>query len=465
MSRCPLCPRVNACIPPDGPQERGGILFIGEAPGKDEDRRAKQTPPGKPFIGKTGEEVNYHYLPLAGLRREGVIFTNAIGCLPTSTGGKLDPNRAADQALLDSCASHHLYPLIERSQPRLLVPLGSFACHAVFGEEFDLDLRHGLPSPTPWGIPAFPMFHPALGIHEPKKMLYIRTDWQRLGRYLKGTLPERTDPFAGVEDYQEVTDESCFEELDINLPLAMDTESRRGGGPFCLTYAQQPGTGRLIRAEAPILRTFGTLLQEWEGPILFHNFLYDWSVIEAMGLQLPIQRVVDTMQRVFHLGNLPQGLKALALRELGMEMQDFEDLVKPYSRQRVLTYYEAARAEDWPKPDERLFLDEKTGLWKLKKPQGMNTKFKRFFTDLSKYGEDKDVFKAWENWGAEQPMIEAKVGPWPGMCITHVPFEQVLFYACRDSDALIRLWPILDGMSRVVRDFTQEHWRDHAQIA
>lgn len=460
MDRCALCPRVNACIPPDGPAD-AEILFIGEAPGKDEDKQAKQRPPGRPFIGKTGDEVNRHYLPLAGLRRDAVRSTNAIGCLPVTAGGKLDPNRQADVDLLESCAGKRLYPDIERGGYQLLVPLGAFACRAVFGESFDLELRHGIPTETPWGIPAFPMYHPALGIHEPKKMLYLRTDWQRLGRYLKGTLPERSDPFAGCEDYQEVTHASEVEEINPDADLAADTESERGGRPYCLTYSQWPGVGRLIRAARPdLLAAFGRHVHKAKGRILFHNFLYDWSVLEALEIHLEPHRVVDTMQRVFHLGNLPQGLKALSFRELGMTMEDFIDLVTPYSRRRVLDYYELAAAEDWPKPDERPIWNEKTGLWKLKRPQGMNTKFKRFFTDLRKQGENKDVFQSWENWDADQQMIEDRVGPWPGMCITHVPFERVLHYACRDADALIRLWPIINRMSKVVRRYTQGWWRD-----
>src|SRR5438128_808827 len=453
--RCALCPGVNACIGPDGP-ENAELLFIGEAPGRDENRK------GRVFIGKTGDEVNRHYLPLAGLRRDAVRFTNAIRCLPTTAGGKLNSSRAADQALLASCAETHLYPELERRRHRisLLIPLGSFACRAVFGESFDLEFRHGIPIESPWGIPAFPMYHPALGIHEPKRMLYIRTDWDRLRRYLKGSLRIERDPFP-EPDYREVTDETDIQEIDPRRELACDTESRREGDPYCLTFSQQAGTGRLIRSgRGDLLRSLDQRLAEGNGPILFHNFLYDWEVTEKMGLHLPYQRIVDTMARVFHLGNLPQGLKALAFRECGMTMQDFDDVVTPYSRDNVLHYYNIARTYDWPKPDEELKIDETTGLWKLYKPQGMNTKLKRFFTDFSKNPEEKDVFAAWENWESSHAMIEAECGPWPGKCISHVPFEKVLYYASRDADALIRIWPIIKRMSKVVRKFSQERWRE-----
>lgn len=449
MDRCALCPDVHQCIPPDGP-ESSDILFVGEAPGRDEEKK------NKVFIGKTGDEVNRHYLPLAGLRRDTTRFTNAIRCLPTSSGGKLDPHRRADVELLTSCANHHLYPLIERSAPKVIVPMGAFACKAIC-PDVSLELQHGIPVETDFGIPAFPMYHPALGIHEPKKMLYIRNDWIRLKEYLGGRLYLPSDAYRGQEDYQEVTDENEVACLDPSLPLAADTESARGG-PFCLTYSQSAGTGRLIRATSlSLLEALNLRLKDWQAPILFHNWLYDWSVVEKMGLQFPVRHIVDTMQRVFHLGNLPQGLKALAFRELGMTMQDFEDVVSPHSTRNVMHYYRMALGVDWPKPDQEMTQDSATGMWKLYKPQGMNTKLKRFFTDVEK-GREKDVFKAWDNWEPHQSQIEAELGPWPGMCISHVPFNQVVHYACRDADALIRLWPLLQHMNSRVRKTSQDQW-------
>lgn len=451
MTRCALCPGSNHCLHVDGPSN-ADLLFIGEAPGFNENKHKKV------FVGKTGDEIDQSYLPLAGLRRRQVAFTNAIRCLPISAGGKLDANRAKDQALLESCAAHHLYPVLERTPPRLIIPLGSFACRAVL-PGCDLDLQHGIPMETPWGIPAFPMFHPALGLHEPKRMLHIRNDWIRLKQYLAGTLQLPVDAYP-TPDYQEVTDAEELDALDPTRPLAGDTESKRGGEPYCLTYSQQAGSGRLIRAErGDLLRRFSGHLAEWKAPILFHNALYDWPIIEALGITLPSSRLVDTMARVFHLGNLPQGLKALAYRELGMAMQDFEDVVAPYSRRRVLDYYEFASYFEWGKPDEELKIDDATGLWKLYKPQGMATKFKRFFTDYSK-NPDKDVFGMWEkNWVSQQVAIEEKCGPWPGLCISHVPFDKVVFYACRDVDALIRLAPVLLKMRSNVRKRPQEEWR------
>lgn len=346
--------------------------------------------------------------------------------------------------------------------PSLIVPLGNFACRAVFGEGFDLELRHGIPTETVFGIPGFPHYHPSLGLHEPKKMLYIRTDWDRLRRYLRGALVLPSDDYAGHEDYTEVTDARDLD-IDPDLPLACDTESSPSVGPFCLTYSQYPGAGRLVRAtHAHLLALLQSAFRAHRSAILFHNYLYDWSVVESMGLSIPVRRVVDTMAEVYRLGNLPQGLKALAFRELGMTMEDFEDVVRPYSTARVLEYYELASLETWPKPDPQMVLDEK-GQWKVYKPQGLNTKLKRFFTDYRKSPDTKDIFKQWDNWSESHAMIEAELGPWPGMDIAHVPFDEVLFYAVRDADATGRLWSLIQPMRTVVRRLGQEKWVDYAR--
>lgn len=454
MSRCPLCPSKNNCVPPDGNPECDNH-FIGEAPGGDENRK------GRPFEGKTGQETNNGYLPLAGLRRDGVYVDNAISCLPDRPKGKLDIKRQADLDLLQSCAEHHLYPTLDKYRPKLIIPMGAFANRAI-NPNIDLELQHGIPTQTAWGT-AFPMYHPAGGIHEPKKMLLIRTDWIRLRKYLIGKLPPRIDPYAGREQYQEVTSSAHLRSVLTgcnDYTMGCDTENYKSGTPFCLTFSIQPGTGYLIRAERPdILQTCQEFLDNWQAPILWHNWLWDGAVVKAMNLKFPRKWIRDTMVQVFHLGNLPQGLKALAYRELGMQMQDFDDLVVPYSRELVLDYYRNMVCEDWPKPDPEMNRDSKTGLWKLKKPHSLNTKLKTFFTYLSK-DPDKDVFEAWDNWETCHEMVERVCGSYPGKCISHVPFNEALFYACRDADALLRLWPLLQWMRRRVRKVPQERWSE-----
>lgn len=455
MSRCALCPGKYNCVPASGPDcnhYTNPLLFIGEAPGTDEDEKCR------PFTGKTGVEVNDTYLPAAGLRRPNIRVDNAISCLPDTSGHKLDPKNKDHLRLLESCAKHHLYPYIERTAPKLIIPMGAFACKAI-DPRINLDLNHGIPFETDWGITAFPMWHPAQGIHEPKKMLQIMTDWIRLGKYLAGTLHIPVDEYPNP-DYKEATIKD-IRDIDPSLDMANDTESSRSLGPYCLTYSQYPGTGRLIRADRrDLLDAYQGKLDQWKARLFWHNWLYDNTVTDEMGLQFPKKFIRDTMIRVFHLGNLPQGLKALCFRELGMAMQDFDDLVMPHSRPHVIEYYRAAYLHDWPKPDPYEYRD-KDGELKIKQPQSMKTKLKRFFTELLK-NEDKDVFEMWsKNWVDSHVLIEFKCGLWPGKDLAHVPFDEVLHYACRDADGTLRLNPILERMKHNVRRTSQENWRDY----
>jgi hypothetical protein len=129
-----------------------------------------------------------------------------------------------------------------------------------------------------------------------------------------------------------------------------------------------------------------------------------------------------------------------------------------------LSYLREAYNEDWPKPEEQT-VRQADGSWKLYKPQGMGTKLKRFFTDYQK-NPDKDIFEAWDNWADNHAMIEDRLErPWPGKCISYVPFDKVLRYACRDADATLRLWTVLNKMRRNVRRTVQENWGDYEKLA
>lgn len=484
-NRCALCPGKNACVSGDGPEDnKYRIIFIGEAPGKDEDKHKR------PFVGKTGREVNEHYLPLSGLRRDSVRVTNAIQCMPASTGGKLDPKSNRDAELLQCCVSHHLYPELSRNRYKLIVTLGAFATRAI-DPNIILELQHGIPVETEWGT-VFPMYHPAQGIHEPKRMLHIRTDWTRLKKYMNSKLHIPKDEYAGIEDYQAVDSYGVREILRGNEDkvMANDTENTRHQDPYCLSFSIQPGTGYLIRAEdEEALQQFQCSLDKWRGKILWHNWMHDKKITDKMKLKYARKLIVDTMVISYHLGNTPQGLKALAYRELGMHMTDFEDVVKPHSSKLVVEYYREMLGEhEWPKPEPVLVRDSKTGTFKLYKAQSIGTKVRTFFTYLSK-NPDKDVFKPWETWlkaasnlpdavfdsddedeelnlgRLSWPEVEDRMGrKWPGMCISDAPFEEIIPYACRDSDSLLRVYPLLLHMRGRVRKTVQELWREGLRI-
>lgn len=446
--RCSACPGSNTCVRPVGPKN-AQVLFIGEAPSKDDNRL------GEPFTGKLSTELDYHFLPLAGLKRPEVYLTNACQCLPTTSEGRLQMSKEKDKEMVRVCATNHLYDEILAVSPEVIVPMGTFAC-MVIDPTIQLDLHHGIPRETKYGT-VFPMWHPSGGIHEPKKMLQIRTDFIRLKRYLQGTLTIYKDAYPNP-DYQEVTSKAEIKELDTTQIMGADTEFDPDGNTVCLTYSIHPGTGRLIRAgRKDLLHEFQLVLGRWAGPIVFHHWMADRPKVEQIGLKFPDKLIRDSMVRMYQLGNLPKGLKSFGYRELGVIMEDFEDVVRPYSTGRVIDYFRSIQKHKWPIPEPEL-QRTKEGGWKVYQAQTMNTKVKRFFTDYGK-NPDKDILEMWGNWSDQHEAIEAVCGKYYGLDIRDVPFEIMKHYACKDADITGRAWPVLEAMVDNMAGKSQENWR------
>jgi DNA polymerase len=449
MSRCSLCPEKHKCIPASGPRD-ADYMLIGEAPGFDENRN------NEVFTGKTGQELDNHFLPLGSLRRPDVYITNAVKCLPDRTKGKLSMQEEKDKLLAETCAAHFLIDEIVQVNPKIIIAMGAFACH-VIDDTIDLVLHHGIPRQTKYGL-VMPMYHPAGGLHEPKKMLHIRTDWIRLRRLIHGTLKIYQDEYPDT-DYREVEDVDEIYSLDPTVNMGRDTEFTPMGDAHCMTYSTAPGTGRLIMADRKdLLEAFNEVMQEWCGLILFHNWLADKPKDEQMGIFNPTHLIRDTMTRISLLGNLPKALKVYSYRELGMKMTDFEDVVTPYSVPRILRYFMAINEVKWDRPPEQLKFDIKKDKWKLYKPQSMNTKLSRFFTELAK-NPNKEVLGMWDNWEDQHEEIQAKCGYYTALDIRDLPMVELIDYACRDADATLRAWPILVQMVKSMPGKAQENWR------
>jgi DNA polymerase len=100
------------------------VLFIGEAPGKDEDLS------GKPFVGKSGEILEHM---IATLKEEGVKFsygiTNVVCCIPLTDPDELTGERKVRKPLkieADACKLR-LLTTIQKADPQVIVLLGETA--------------------------------------------------------------------------------------------------------------------------------------------------------------------------------------------------------------------------------------------------------------------------------------------------------------------------------------------------
>ena len=118
LGDCHLCQlyqsRHNIVFGVGNPRAR--VMFIGEAPGRNEDLQ------GEPFVGAAGEDLN-GILSLAGLKREDVYIANVLKCRPPG-----NRNPRPEEVL---ACSPFLREQIRSIWPDIIVTLGNPATHFV----------------------------------------------------------------------------------------------------------------------------------------------------------------------------------------------------------------------------------------------------------------------------------------------------------------------------------------------
>src|SRR5213076_1755792 len=99
-------------------------MFIGEAPGADEDAQ------GEPFVGRAGQLLT-KIIETMGFRREDVYIANVLKCRPDMPRGATG-NRAPTPVEMQTCRPY-LLEQIEIIQPKVLVALGAVAVEGLLG--------------------------------------------------------------------------------------------------------------------------------------------------------------------------------------------------------------------------------------------------------------------------------------------------------------------------------------------
>ena len=152
------------------------VLFIGEAPGFNEDKQ------GKPFVGRAGKILD-ELLNTIGLNRKDVFIANILKCRPPS-------NRNPQKDEIESC-TEYLDMQISLINPMVIVPLANFACSYIFdkynlknekisnvhGKSFKVNTLFG-------SIIIFPVFHPAIATYNPNKKSILEKDFFKLKEIL-----------------------------------------------------------------------------------------------------------------------------------------------------------------------------------------------------------------------------------------------------------------------------------------
>lgn len=149
-TRCGLHKTRTKVVPGQGAL-RPEIMFVGEAPGHDEDLQ------GLAFVGRAGQLLT-KMIEAMGLRREDVFIANILKCRPPE-------NRPPMPEEMIACLPY-LKAQIAVLKPRAIVALGATAVKGLLGVETGITKLRGN-----WqefeGIPTMPTFHPAYLLRNP----------------------------------------------------------------------------------------------------------------------------------------------------------------------------------------------------------------------------------------------------------------------------------------------------------
>src|SRR5215831_16246524 len=144
------------------------LMFVGEAPGGDEDIQ------GIPFVGRAGQLLT-KIIEAIGLRREDVYIANVIKCRPPE-------NRNPEPDEVDSCEPFLLRQL-ELIGPEVILALGKFAVQTLLRVKTPITQLRGR-----WydyhGIKLMPTFHPAYLLRNPGDKRLVWQDIQKVMRVL-----------------------------------------------------------------------------------------------------------------------------------------------------------------------------------------------------------------------------------------------------------------------------------------
>jgi DNA polymerase len=145
------------------------LVFIGEAGGANEEKT------GLPFQGRAGRQLDKG-LHHAGISRKEVYITNLVKFRPPG-------NRNPNQKEIDKYG-FYLYKEIDIIQPKIVVPMGSFATKFILQSEKSIGelrgkLHHIVINGNNYYV--FPMYHPAAALYNTKLRIPFMEDFEFLG--------------------------------------------------------------------------------------------------------------------------------------------------------------------------------------------------------------------------------------------------------------------------------------------
>jgi uracil-DNA glycosylase len=171
---CGLCQTRTQTVFMDGAGARK-VLFVGEAPGADEDRT------GVPFVGRAGQLLTDIITKGMGIAREEVWIANVLKCRPPD-------NREPTTVEKETCTPW-LDRQIELMQPEVIIPLGRHAAMHMLGIQAPMgEMRQKVHDVG--GRKIVPTYHPAYLLRSPGEKKECWKDIQLAMRILKIVPPQ-----------------------------------------------------------------------------------------------------------------------------------------------------------------------------------------------------------------------------------------------------------------------------------
>jgi DNA polymerase len=167
--RCKLAPgRTNIVFGAGNPSAK--LVFVGEGPGYDEDRK------GEPFVGRAGQLLT-KIIEAMNLSRDKVYICNIIKCRPPG-----NRNPAPDE--IKAC-----HPFLKRQleaiKPDYICALGTFAAQTLIDTDESISKMRGRLYDYR-GIKVMPTYHPAYLLRNPEKKRDVWEDMKKLMSLMNG---------------------------------------------------------------------------------------------------------------------------------------------------------------------------------------------------------------------------------------------------------------------------------------
>ena len=161
-TKCDLCKTRTHSVPGKG-NFNSDVIFVGEAPGKNEDLH------GEPFVGVAGKKLSLA-LENAGVTRDEVYITNTVKCRP--------PKNRVPTALEREACQEYIQKEIEIIKPKIICVLGNTAFGSILGGSEITKFRGKVGRKD--GLLYFITIHPAATIYNQGLIEVLKEDIKKL---------------------------------------------------------------------------------------------------------------------------------------------------------------------------------------------------------------------------------------------------------------------------------------------